>query len=204
MRTTIRQTTGDRRALARRIAAAGVLTLGVGGLSACGEEAATDAQARAQEAAGDAFSGLEESVEGLQDRVEALEDGALLDNAGDLAENADPGLFDDPASFLDQEVSVSGDVQEVIESAGGNGVYRISEEGSEVPVFVITANAPPEVQVGDTVSLSGTVNEISEASFSADFGMEADEVLADAQEFLDTYAGDYAVDADEIAVTQGG
>jgi hypothetical protein len=191
------------RAAVRRAAAAGVLVLGLGGLAACGDEA-TDAEAQAQDAAGEAFAGLEENVEGLQDRVEALEDGALLDNAGDLAENADPGLFTDPSSFLDQEVSVSGEVQEVLDAAGNSGVYVINEDGGSVPVVVITENAPPEVQAGDTISVSGSVEEISESSFAEDFGANADELLGNAQDFLDTYGGDYAVAADEIAVTQGG
>ena len=191
-----------RRTLVRRRAATlTAAVLSMGGLTACGDDGAgVDA------ISGTDLEGIEEQISALDDRIAALEEG-FADSGGDGGADADSaGRFDDPAellndpeSFLDEEVTLRGEVSELWTTTDAGTVFAMTGAGE--PVAVVSTTAVEGLDANDEVEVSGTVTRLDPDSFEEDFGMAADKLLDDAEGFLAENEGQVVIDAESVEET---
>jgi hypothetical protein len=194
-----------------------VLTLAVGGLTACGSEPTSPGLEAELQA-------VQEDVDELRDRVEALEQqppsGSSGEQdpppgegsgAGDEQEPPDSGqpqpfddpagLFEDPESLIGQDVTVTARVAELLSVAEVGAAFRIGNEDGTT-VGVITATPPADLQVGDVLQVTGRVGRIDPTSFEADFGISADVLAEEPEAFLAGLDGDVAIAARQLEVVE--
>jgi hypothetical protein len=187
----------DRSAKVRARAAAAVAALALGGLTACGD---TDPSGAGADVTLDDVQAAEEQLEGLESRVDALEDGALLDDE-ESAPDLDVGLFEDPRSFIGQEVDVMGVVTEVLDTDESVGAFLLGGDAGE-PIPVIALDDPAGIAEGGRVSVDGTVVAVDRDGFDTDFGVPPDDVFEDPAEFFERVEGDLAISADRVTAVR--
>lgn len=196
---------GTRRA-GRTVAAVLATAVGVGGLAACGDDPAGSETGPA----GTEVQALEERLTGVEDRLGALEGrvGVLEDappaeeqpEEGEAGGN-EPGVLGDGEALIGQGVMVSGEVTAPVTVADVGASFRIAGDSGE-PIVVVMATQPTELQVDDTVEVTGTVVRIEEDSFEIDFGIAADQLFGDPAAFFADYGGEVAISADATQVVQ--
>lgn len=115
----------------------------------------------------------------------------------------DEEIFDDPEPLIGREVTVSGGVSEMITTARHVGsAFRIGGDSRE-PVAVLSATPLPQLEVDDTVRVSGTTVRIQRETFEEDFGVGADELFDDPDDFFEEAEGQAAaIAADRMEILQ--
>lgn len=118
--------------------------------------------------------------------------------AGEVAEADGEGIasadvFTDPSEFVGRDVTVSGEVAEVVSARAF--VIAAGEIGEQLLVFSATGEPGPEV--GAVVRVEGTVREVAVGPFEEDFDVELEPLL---EEFV----GEVAVAADRVEVLEEG
>lgn len=130
----------------------------------------------------------------------AVDEPEVVDEVDITDEGTDEGtdeavegqIFDDPDEFLDQQVTVSGDVTEVVNEPYA---FLLAAEGTQEPSILVVSAGDTEVQPGDNVTVSGTAREFSLTSVEADFGFD----LPDEQ--FTEHEGDTFVRAEQVSTT---
>ncbi|MDT0277105.1 hypothetical protein [Blastococcus goldschmidtiae] len=201
--------------VARRGGPAGVLLATVLGLAACSGPADTEPTATTAAE----LTEVREEVAGLRDRVATLEDrvGDLQDRLAEggadepvgepdapgdgppdgAPPESDPSFFGEPEAPLGEQVTVRGEVVELVASTSIASVLRVAGEAGE-PVAVVTVTPSSDIGTGDEVEVSGTVLDVDPDTFEADFGIAADELFDDPQAWLDDAEGQIAIAATRI------
>ncbi|SEM14828.1 hypothetical protein SAMN04515665_13511 [Blastococcus sp. DSM 46786] len=199
---------------ARASGVAVAVALAVGGLAACGDGATG---ATAQE-----VQGLSDELGALRDRVAALEERPVPSAApatptedapgtGDQQPPPDDGpqqpfddpagLFEDPGPLIGQDVTVTAEVVGLVSVSEVGAAFRLGD-GNGTTVGVITVTPPGELEVGDVLRVTGSVERVERESFEADFGISAGVLAENPEALFAALAGDVAVAAREIEVVQ--
>ena len=126
----------------------------------------------------DDFTALQEDFGALEDRVADLE-GTVADGMTDGVEAANPvvdeRLFAEPETFVGQQVTVSAEVDSVIDT------HSFTLDGPQSPLLVVNATGSGDselVEDGAVVSVTGTVHEsFSVTDVENEFGLELDDGL---------------------------
>lgn len=195
---------GTGRARRGRTAAAAVAV--ALGLVACSEPVATETPGLTAED----LQEVRDEVADLEDRVATLED-RLVDSSppepvdepvGEPGEPAaEDTFFGDPGSSVGQQVTVRGEVAELLTSSQVASAFRIAGDVGE-PVAVVSVTPPPEIATGDVVEVSGTAVEVDPGTFERDFGIAADELFDDPGAWFAGAEGRVAIAAVRIEVLQ--
>lgn len=173
------------RTLAASAAVAAVLG---GGLAACGGSDRADA---GEVAAADLHE-VQDDLAVLEDRVGRLEGREPSSQEMSNTEKAD---------LLDREVTVNGEVSEVITASAMGIVVRV--DGGSVPSVAVLADAPPkELDQGDVVQISGTAHRVDRDSFEDDFGIAASDLFEDPHTFFRYAEGQPAISVTRIEIVQ--
>ncbi len=189
--------TGKRRA-GRVVIAVAAAVVGMGGLAACSDDSA------GPEAGGVSAEDLqqfEDDLAGLEDRVGALEDGLGAD--GGVADGTEDtvGFFDDTQSYVGQEVTVSGEVSEMVTTTDVGSAFRIAGESGD-PIAVVMSTPSGELDANDVVRVTGTVVQVQRDTFEEDFGIAADELFDDADAWFEEEQGSIAISAERMEILQ--
>ncbi|SFF47257.1 hypothetical protein [Blastococcus tunisiensis] len=196
MSTAVRTTRSTSRRAGRAVTALAAAVLGMGGLAACSDDSA------GPEAGGVSAEDLqrfEDELAGLEERVGTIETEMGVDGGGLGAE--DTAFWDDTQSYVGQEVTVSGEVSEMVTTTDVGSAFRIAGESGD-PIAVVNASAPAEMDANDVVQVSGTVVQVQRDTFEEDFGVAADELFEDADAWFEAEEGSLAISADRIEVLQ--
>ena len=197
MRTTIEKSAARR--AGRAATAVTALAVGLAGLSACGDSAGPEAGGVTTED----LQELEDQLTGIEDRVGVLEDSGMTGEDGAAGEAAlgedSDAFFGDTGASVGQQVTVSAEVSELVTTTDLGGAFRIAGEGAE-PVAVVSATPPPQLDQGDVVRVSGTVVQVQQDTFEADFGVAAEELFEDADGWFDEADGQIAIAATQVEV----
>lgn len=189
---------GARRTRAGRAATAVLVTaVGVAGLAGCSDDpvgpvtgaTSTDMQA------------LEDRVSALEDRVTDLENAPAPEEPppAPLPGEDGAGVLGDGEALIGQGVMVRGEVTEPVTVADVGASFRI-EGASGDPILVVMATPPAELEVGETVEVTGRVVRVAEDSFELDFGIAADQLFESAAAFFAESGGQIAISADRLEV----
>jgi hypothetical protein len=95
---------------------------------------------------------------------------------------------------------VSADVMELLPTTSGGVAFTIGGEGEDEAVAVLSPGQVVEVGVDDVVEVTGTVLKVDRDTFEQDFGVPAEDLLADADAFFTDVEGDVAIDATGVRV----
>jgi hypothetical protein len=146
---------------------------------------------------------VRDQVDDLEERVDTLEDELADVGPTQPTESAPPGaegtFFGDPRAFVGREVTVRGEITELLAATDVAGAFRIAGIGGD-PVAVVSATPAPDVAEGDVVEVAGTVVEVTRGTFEGDFGIAADAVFEDPGEWLSDAEGEVALAAVSIEV----
>jgi hypothetical protein len=184
----------------RRGRTAGVAVAVALGLVACSDPVADPSALTREDVDGirGELDALGDRLATVEDRLSALEEGPDRDPGDRVDEPGSPDgedtFFGAPRSFLGEEISVRGEVAELLASSDVASALRIAGEVGE-PVAVVTVTPPPEVATGDVVEVAGTAVEVDPDTFEADFGIAADELFADPRAWLADADGQVAIAA---------
>ena len=99
--------------------------------------------------------------------------------------------------FLGEQISVRGEVAEVLASTDVASVFRLAGEGGD-PVPVISATPLRDLATGVVVEVSGRAVEVDPATFESDFGIAADALFDDPAAWFADAEGTVAVAADTV------
>ncbi|WP_164704597.1 hypothetical protein [Blastococcus litoris] len=156
---------------------------GLIGLSACGsDDDGVDAVST------DQIQEIEDDLTALEDRV-----GVLEGQSGASVEE----LMADPQAYLGQEVTVTDEVSRLWTTADTGAAFQI---GGNLAVLSDTERTA--VDANDDVRVTGTVTYVRADTFEEDFGITADQLLADPDGFLTDVEGSLALAADRIEVLE--
>ena len=181
----------------RTATALAAAVVGVGGLAACSEDSA------GPEAGGVTAEDLqqfEDELTGLEDRVGVLEGGLGADDELAAGEE-DNAFYDDTQSYVGQEVTVSGEVSEMVTTTDIGSSIRIAGESGD-PIAVVSAMPSGELDANDVVRVTGTVVEVQRDTFESDFGVAADELFEDADAWFEEEEGSIAISAERMEILQ--
>ncbi|MGY2129762.1 hypothetical protein [Blastococcus sp. SYSU DS0617] len=188
------------------------------GLAACSGPSATEptgATAAELTEVREELAGLRNRVATLEDRVGELQDslaeggedepveepdapdGPDGEPPGEAPPDPDRSFFGEPEAPLGEQVTVRGEVVDVLTSTPVASALRVAGEAGE-PVVVVTVTPSPEIGTGDQVEVSGTVVDVDPDTFEADFGIAADELFDDPRAWLDDAEGQVAIAATRI------
>jgi hypothetical protein len=188
--------TGKRRA-GRAVTALAAAALGMGGLAACSDDSA------GPEAGGVTAEDLqqfEDDLRGLEERVGVLEGGVGADE--DMAGGAeDAAFYGDSESYVGQEVTVSGEVSEMVTTTDVGSAYRIAGESGD-PIAVVMSTPSADLDANDVVRVTGTVVQVERDTFEEDFGLAAEEVFDDADAWFEEEEGSIAISAERMEILQ--
>ncbi|SOC50059.1 hypothetical protein SAMN05660748_2798 [Blastococcus aggregatus] len=180
----------------RTATALAAAVVGMGGLAACSDDSA------GPEAGGVTAEDLqqfEDQLTGLEERVGVLEGGLGEDD--ELAGEEDNALYDDTQSYVGQEVTVSGEVSEMVTTTDVGSSIRIAGESGD-PIAVVSAMPSAELDANDVVRVTGTVVEVQRDTFEEDFGVAADELFEDADAWFEEEEGAIAISAERMEILQ--
>jgi len=181
-------------------AVAGVFVASAVVLTGCSDSAGPEAGAVTT----DDLTQIEERLGTIDERLGTLEENvtAMEGEAGAAegatVEGADAGAGQD---IIGREVTVSAKVSEVVTTTDVGSAFRIA--GQEGPSVAVLATTPPaDLNVGDVVQITGTVQMVQRDSFEKDFGIGADELFEDADGFFTEAEGQPAIAAEKVEIRQ--
>lgn len=179
-----------------RIAAVPVAAvLGLAGLTACGDSAGPDQG----EVTTEDLQQLQDQVGALEDRM-AVYEGAPV-GAGGAPVATDDDFWSKEESLIGQQATVSAAVSDLVTSSDVGSAFRIAgQSGESIPV--ITTGSAPDLQVDDSVRVTGTVTQIQRDTFEEDFGVAEDELFDDPDAFFEAEEGRVAISTGEVEVLQ--
>ena len=152
------------------------------GLTACGDSADGDTVAP------DQVQELEDDLTSLEDRI-----GDLEGQPGVSVEE----LMEDPQAFLGEEVTVTDEVSRLWTTADTGAAFQIGGN-----LAVVSDTERTAVDANDDVEVTGTVTYVRSNTFEEDFGIAADQLLADADGFFTDAEGSLALAADRIEILE--
>lgn len=176
-------------------AAIGVVAASAIVLTGCGDSAGPEGGAVTT----DDLTQLEDQVGAFEERLGVLEDrvATLEGQAGAVADGGAAAGQD----IIGQEVTVSAEVSEVVTTSDVGSAFRIA--GQEGPSVAVLASTPPDnLDVGDVVRITGTVQMVQRDSFEEDFGIGADDLFDDPDGFFSNAEGQPAIAAQQVEVLQ--
>lgn len=186
----------------RRSAAALAAALSLGVLSACGNSGGDDV------VPADQVEELSEQLGTLDDRVTDLESGfADMETAEGPMEDepADEGaaILADPREHVGEEVTVTAEISQLYDTTDAGSVFRIAGDVGE-QVAVVSTDPPEQLLANDVVQVTGTVMLVDEPEFEEKFGIAADELFEEADNFFADVDGEAAIVADSVELVEGG
>lgn len=177
----------------RRVSAAAVLVTGLGGLTACGNEAdPADGGVTLED-----LQAVDDRLTELEDRVDAMGDGDVPADGGTAQDVDEFALFADPEAYVGEGVTVTGEVTDLIETTDDAAAFRIGGESGD-PIAVVALDESPDLAEGDVVTVEGTVLAVDENGFDEEFGVAAEMVFDDPAGFFEMAEGDLAISADRL------
>ncbi|MGY1914032.1 hypothetical protein [Blastococcus sp. SYSU DS0973] len=188
--------TGPRRA-GRAASALIAAAVGIGGLAACSDESAG---AEAGGVTAQDLEAFEDQLADLAERVGALEEGMGDDGVAATTDDT-AGFFEDTRSYVGQDVTVSGEISELVSTTDVGSSFRLAGESGEL-IAVVMATQPMELDADDVVRVSGTVVQVQRDTFEEDFGIAAEELFADADAWFEQEESSAAISAHRVEVTQ--
>lgn len=141
------------------------------------------------------FAAFEEDLGALEDRIGALEAGAeevdAADDVIDDAPAADEAFFDDVQSYVGQQVTVSAEVESIIDT------HAFTLDGPREPLLVVSATGSGDselVEDGSVVKVTGTVQEsFNVADVEEEFGIDLDD------ELFEDFGDEHYIVADQVS-----
>ncbi len=185
----------------KKIISSGIALALAGALAACGAGANTDSPAAGDEnlPAGQtavAEPGLPAPGGDSGDGV--TQPTAEADDVGEEGQASVSAIDDDPEAFYGQTVTIMGDVTEVVDGQS----FRLGDPeplgGDDLLVLMPSTGAMSSVADGDSVTVTGVVQQFDQTELESALGIDIDDVLATE---LD---GQPVIVADQVGASQGG
>jgi len=179
----------------RPVAAMVVTLVGLTGISACGDSAGPEAGVTVED-----LQDVESRIDALDERVGVLEEsGAVPEDLDDEPPEALPDFFKDADVFVGQQVTVSGEVTDVLTATDAGTAFRIAGEVGD-PITVVTTMPPQDLSIEDVIRVSGQVLVLRRDTFEQEFGVAADQLFEHPDGFFDEAEDQIAIAAEQVDV----